>query len=279
MWQSLASLPVAGSQGRPPVVAPERHALAVQPRVGIGGRGVRVIGALLAVEVALGIASATCAGRRLAASLGLGLEALHAGKRFDQGAIDREMLVREQRPNLGLAEHRLEELRRDLALQEPVAVLGEHRHVPDRRVHRQADEPAEQQVVVQLLHELALRAHRIESLQQQRPQQLLGRDRRPADVRIEPVEGRRQHGQRLVDDGPDRPQRVILRHPGLATQVAEQALRPNIAAPHRHIPHLVARCADPTRSTPSRHLFPQPARLIAEACTEEAAGPCASSIG
>ena len=140
------------------------------------------------------------------------------------------MLVREQRLDLGLAQHRLEELRGDLALQEPVAVLGEHRDVPDRRVHRQADEPAEQQVVIQLLHQLALRAHRVERLQQQRPQQLLGRDRRPAVVRVELVERRRQHRQRLVDDRPDRPQRVNLRHPRLAAQIAEQALRPNIVA-------------------------------------------------
>ena len=237
MWQSFASLPVAGSQGRPPVVAPERHALAVEPGVGIGGRGVRVVAPSLAVEVALGVAPA--ARRRLVATFGLGLEALHARKRFDQGAIDREMLVREQRPNLGLAQHRLEELRRDLARKEPVAVLGEHRHVPDRRVDRQANEPAEQQVVVELLHQLALRAHRIEGLEQQRPQQLLRRDRRPAEVRVQLVEGRRHHGQRLVDDRPDRPQRVVRWHPLLAAQVAEQALRPNIAAPHRHIPHLV----------------------------------------
>jgi hypothetical protein len=69
----------------------------------------------------------------------------------------------------------------------------------------QADEPAEQQIVIELFHELALRTHRIEGLQQQGPQQLLGRDRRPADVRVEPVEGGRQHRQRLVDDRPDRP--------------------------------------------------------------------------
>ena len=45
---------------------------------------------------------------------------------------------------------------------------------------RQPDEPAKQQIVVELLHQLALRAHRVESLQQQRPQQLLRRDRGPA---------------------------------------------------------------------------------------------------
>jgi hypothetical protein len=37
-------------------------------------------------------------------------------------------------------------------------------------------EPAEQQVVIELLHQLALRAHRVEGLEQQRPQQLLRRN-------------------------------------------------------------------------------------------------------
>jgi hypothetical protein len=38
---------------------------------------------------------------------------------------------------------------------------------------------------------------------------------------------------------------------------------PNIVAPHRHIPHLEAACANPTRSTPSRYLFPHPALMFA----------------
>jgi hypothetical protein len=43
---------------------------------------------------------------------------------------------------------------------------------------------AEQQVVVQLFHELALRAHRLQGLQQERAQQLLRRGRLPADVGV-----------------------------------------------------------------------------------------------
>jgi hypothetical protein len=38
-------------------------------------------------------------------------------------------------------------------------------------VHAKADEPAEQQVELDPLHQLPLRADRVESLQQQRPQQ------------------------------------------------------------------------------------------------------------
>lgn len=44
--------------------------------------------------------------------------------------------------------------------------------------------PSKQQVELKLLHQLALRAHRIKRLQQRRPQKLLRWDRRPADLRI-----------------------------------------------------------------------------------------------
>ena len=45
---------------------------------------------------------------------------------------------------------------------------------PDRIVHGQADEPAKQQVVLGLLHQLALRAHAVEQLNEHGAQQLLG---------------------------------------------------------------------------------------------------------
>ena len=96
------------------------------------------------------------------------------------------------------------ELPRDVALQQPVAVLGEHRHVPDRRIHRQADEPAKQHVVGDLLHQLAFRPHRVECLQQQRPQQLLRRDRIPTASSVQRVELSRQPLQRRVHQRPDR---------------------------------------------------------------------------
>jgi hypothetical protein len=88
------------------------------------------------------------------------------GAPTNERAVDTEVLVRQQRLDLGLTEHRLEKLSGDLA--QPVAVFGEHRDVPHRRGHRQADEPAEPQVVVELFHQLTLRVHRVEGLQQQR---------------------------------------------------------------------------------------------------------------
>ena len=49
--------------------------------------------------------------------------------------------------------------------------------VPGRLVRREPDEPAEQEVELEPLHQLALRADRVERLQQHRPQQHLRRDR------------------------------------------------------------------------------------------------------
>ena len=52
-------------------------------------------------------------------------------------------------PTSGCAKHRTQELGRDRARQQPVAVLGEHGHVPHRVVDAETHEPAEQQVVVE----------------------------------------------------------------------------------------------------------------------------------
>ena len=87
-----------------------------------------------------------------------------------------------------LRQHGRQEARRYLAIQQPVAVLGEGGGVPDRIVHAEPDEPAEQQVEVDPLDQLAFGPDRVEGLQQQRPQQPLGRDRIPPRRRVERVE-------------------------------------------------------------------------------------------
>ena len=98
------------------------------------------------------------------------------------------MLVRQQRLDLGLRQHRTQEFGGDLAVEQPIAVLGEHGHVPDQVVDAKPDESAEQEVVVQLLHQLPLGADRVERLQQERPQELLRRDRGSPVQRVELLE-------------------------------------------------------------------------------------------
>jgi hypothetical protein len=107
----------------------------------------------------------------------LGSEALHAGPGFDQRAINREVLTRKQPLHLWGDQDSAQESAGNVAFEQPLTVLGKHRHVPDRGVHGQTDKPAEQHIVGQLLHQLPLRAHRVERLQEQRPQQLLRGDR------------------------------------------------------------------------------------------------------
>jgi hypothetical protein len=73
--------------------------------VRVGGRGMGGIAALLAVEVALAVAPAA-ARRRLVLARVPGPEALQARPGLDQAAVDREVLVGQQRLDLGLAQHR-----------------------------------------------------------------------------------------------------------------------------------------------------------------------------
>ena len=87
---------------------------------------------------------------------------------FDQRAINREVLVRQERFHLLMFEQLGHELLVHIAFLKTFPVLGEHGRVPDRIVRREANEPAKQQIVVELLHQLALGANRIEHLQNQR---------------------------------------------------------------------------------------------------------------
>ena len=67
-------------------------------------------------------------------------------------------------------------------------------------LYDKVQEPFEEQVVTQALAELALAADRVEGHQQARLEQVLGRDRGPAPLRVHGVEDRAQLGQRRVHD-------------------------------------------------------------------------------
>src|SRR6476659_4199854 len=87
-------------------------ALAVEPGIGIGGRSMAIVRALLAMEVRFGIAPAALC-RRLARAV-LRLDTLHRGPGFDQRTIDREVIARQKLIHLGPRQHRREELGRGL---------------------------------------------------------------------------------------------------------------------------------------------------------------------
>jgi hypothetical protein len=86
----------------------------------------------------------------------LGAEALLRRPGLDQWAVHGEVIVGQER--LGPLVHFGEKALRHLAGEQTVPVLGEHRMVPHRVVHAQADEPAEEKVVVDLLDQPGARS-------------------------------------------------------------------------------------------------------------------------
>jgi hypothetical protein len=96
-------------------------ALLVQLGLGLGRGGMRLVAALLAVE----IAPAVAARRRRVARTVLRHEALHRGPRLNLRAVDREVLVREKSANLPVGQKFGEEFAGHLRLEQAVAV-GTH---------------------------------------------------------------------------------------------------------------------------------------------------------
>ena len=136
------------------------------------------------------------------------------------------MLVAEQLRLTGLAHHRGQEGLGDVVVDEPVAVLAEGAGVPHRVVDLEADEPAEEQVVVEPLHEQPLAADRVQQLQHQRAQQALGRDGGPADLAVHALEHRIELAQSTVRHRPDGAQGMVLRDALLEANVAPHLCRP-----------------------------------------------------
>ena len=221
-----------------------------QLRVGIGRGAMRGIRAALAVEIDRRIPRIV---RRLPRRLGA-LEALETRPGFQLRAVHGEVLVGQHSGLARLRHHRVKERRGDLAGEQPLAILTERGRRPDRVVHPEPHEPAKQHAVVDLLHQQPLAAYRVEGLQQQGPQQLLGRNRGPADLRVHRRKPRRQRGQGLVRQAPDRPQRVVGPHPLLRRQIAE------------HIAGLLVRTAHPCSSLVGGRMVVRPV----EACRSPA---------
>jgi len=146
------------------------------------------------------------------------------------------VLVGDQLPGFGFRQHGQEEELGDLVLEEAVAVLGEGGGVKGDVLQVHPQKPLEEQVVLQLLAELALGANRIERHQHARLQELLGRDRGPADLGVHRLESRFQPLQRRLHEATDAPDRVLGRdqvagvsdreHGRLASRAAAHAVTP-----------------------------------------------------
>ena len=175
----------------------------------------------------------------------LRLEALVARPGLHQRAVHGEVFPGEEPQRLRLLQNPLKEPGVDLSRQQPIPILREHRRVPDGVVHAQAHEPTEQEVVVELFHQLPLAPDRVEHLQQQRPEKLLGRNRRSADVGVESREAPRKFSQDCVHHLSNRTQRVIFRDPLLRGDVAEDVFLAEVVSAHRGLLRKVRRHPTP----------------------------------
>src|SRR5258706_7449775 len=185
-------------------------ALAVQARIRIGLRAVRLVAALLTAKVHARVAGIIVS-RPFPRSLNR-LKALLAGPRLQQRAINSEVLLGHQASPLSFLDDLCQKFTGDIPSKEAVPVLAERRGVPHRVVHRQPYKPPKQQVVIELLHQHALAPNRVQHLNQQGSEQLLRRYRRPAYLRIQLLEQRRKLLEDPVHDLADAPKRVVPRN-------------------------------------------------------------------
>src|SRR6266550_654790 len=204
-------------------------ALATQHGFGISSRLMRFVRPLLAVKVHRRITGII---RRRLVWLILRLETLQTRGRFQQRAVNREVLIAEQFMSARLVQYPGKELFGDVAAQQPVAILGEGGGIPDAVIHIQTHEPAEEHVVIEFFPQQSFAAHAVEHLQQQRSQQLLRRHRRPSLPRVKLVELWRQFHKHGICDLAYRPQRMILRYALLWRQITKHSGLLKIVSAH-----------------------------------------------
>src|SRR5208282_5181592 len=186
------------------------RALFRQLGFGIGRRLVGRILAPLAVEVHAWIAPVV---RWFSRTLILTLEALERGPGFDQGAVHRKVLVAGQPELAGFRYHGAEKLARHIVLKQPCPITAKAGVVEARFVPVQIQEPAEQQVIIQLLAEHSLAAHCIKRHQQRGFQQSLRRDRGPAYLTVHLLEQRREFFERYPSQRLDQSNRMVGWYP------------------------------------------------------------------
>src|ERR1051326_5318965 len=97
---------------------------AIQSGIGIGPTLVSCVRTLLTMEVDPTIIRTASVGTLRGRWFIFWSKALEAGSRFDQRAVDAEMLVAQQVQAIRLQHHRIEELAADAVAQQPRAVLG-----------------------------------------------------------------------------------------------------------------------------------------------------------
>lgn len=121
------------------------------------------------------------------------------------------MLAARESGVLGLPHDEPEELAADLVFQKALAVLGKRRGVEAGAHHVHVEEPAEQQVVVELLAELPLAADREQRHQNHGLEQPLRRNGCAADPAVHLVELSGELGEGPVSEHLHLTKTVVLR--------------------------------------------------------------------
>jgi site-specific DNA recombinase len=182
-----------------------------QQRFGIGRALMRRVRAFLAMEVH-GWITRISRRRLVRGWLVLGTKAFEAGRRFNQGAIDSEVIIAQQTQPSRLAHHLIEEPLGDAVLEQPSAILGEHRRVEAGLQQAHIQKPTKEEVVIEFLAEGPLAADRVQRNQQRRLEQSFGRNRWSPTSAIHLVEDGRQFNQGAIGELFDHPQRMFRWH-------------------------------------------------------------------
>ncbi len=157
---------------------PLAPALLREPLIGIGPRVADGARASLPAEVHRAIARIDILGSRRGGRLQRP-DALPAGPCFQERAIDSEVLGREQPLGVGLVHDPGTERLGGLACYEPRTIPRERGRVPHLCSRADADEPAGEEIMAELLDESPLAPHSIPHVDHERVEKLLGQDSKP----------------------------------------------------------------------------------------------------
>src|ERR1700733_739957 len=211
--------------------------LLAQQRLGIGCRFMGLIRAFLTVKVH-GWISRIIRWRSILSPL-FSLETLESRRRLDQSPVNRKGFVAEQPMLASSLKNPLEKHVGNFPLRKSLPVLGERCRIPNLIVHAQPDKPAEQEIVIKLLHQHPLATDAVEHFDQQRPQQLLRCDRRSSNFRIQPLELCRHLQEYLIDHLAHWPKRMVTRNSLSQRSVAEHFVLLKIVSTHSILVPLV----------------------------------------
>lgn len=161
------------------------------------------------------------------------LEALERGPCVDQCAVNGEVIRREQFLAPGQANHLVEDAPGDVGLHQTLAQSAEGRLIQAGALEIHVKKPTKEDVVIELLAKLPVRANGVQRDQQLLLEQTLRCNQRSTDVRVKPGQVCRDRTERTVGQFLHPAQRMVGRHSRLRREIVKhRGLRVALAA-HR----------------------------------------------